>query len=274
MIYRLTDYAWNYPANNQYPIIGKVTGSLINPVAGINRFIFGKKIPFTKSSLTPVSFQFYIGSNHPLDKMIGDMKGTGLILNAEIYYGDLFIRSQNTFGPFDYFKISSWINFSDYLSGNKDTYFNLSSEAIILGSKITNRPDKTELISLTQHYDFIHNDIFKIGSIVLTVGWTYRQTFNHVRVLSSSKIGVVLFGSGNSELVVPVLPDVFPEFERDYIYGQRFMAELEFVASFRKLGKLATDLNHCIIFSKSQPKGIENLDLIRAKYLYAIGNRE
>ena len=130
------------------------------------------------------------------------------------------------------------------------------------------------MISLTQHYDFIHNDIFKIGSIVLTVGWTYRQTFNHVRVLSSSKIGVVLFGSGNSELVVPVLPDVFPEFERDYIYGQRFMAELEFVASYRKLGTLATDLNHCIIFSKSQPKGIENLDLIRAKYLYAIGNRE
>jgi len=68
VIYRLTDYAWNYPANNQYPIIGKVTGSLINPVAGINRFIFGKKIPFTKSSLTPVSFQFYIGSNHPLTK--------------------------------------------------------------------------------------------------------------------------------------------------------------------------------------------------------------
>ncbi|MBP9197407.1 MAG: DUF3943 domain-containing protein [Saprospiraceae bacterium] len=273
VIYRLTDYAWNYPPNNKYPIIGKISGSLLNPVAGINRFIFGKKIPFTKKSLTPVAFKFYIGTNHPLDNMISTMKGTGLILNAEVYYGELFNRNQKNFGPFDYFKINSWLNFSEYPGGNKDTYFNLSSEAIILGSKITNRPNKTELISLTQHYDFIHNDIFKIGSIVLTGDWTYQQTFDRVRVLSSTKLGVVLFGSGNSELVEPVLPDVFPEFERDYIYGQGFMAELEFIASFRKSGTIAANLNHFIIYSKSQPKGVENLDLIRAKYLYPIGNR-
>ena len=271
--YRLTDYAWNYPSDNFNPIIGKIAGSLLNPVAGINRFVFGKKIPFTKSSLTPVYYQFYIGTNHPLDKMIADMKGTGLIINAEINYGDLFNRNQKVFGPFDYFKINTWVNFSDYPGGDNETYFNFSSEAIILGSKITNRSNKTEMISLTQHYDFIHNDIFKIGSIVLTGDWTYQQTFSNVRLMSSSKLGVVLFGSGNSELVEPVLPDVFPEFERDYIYGQGFMAELEFIANFRKFGTFATNLNHFIIYSRSQPKGIENMDLIRAKYLYPIGNR-
>ncbi len=270
VIYRLTDFAWNYPRNKKDPLFSKIAGSLLNPVAGINRFVFDRNIPFTSKSLTPVTVDIFIGTNHPLDKLFSDMKGMGIIIDAEIYYGDLFTKNISSFSPFDYFKISTWVNFSEYPKGQKDTYFNLSSEAIILGTKITNRSDKTELISLTQHYDFIHNDLFKIGSIVLTGDWTYQETFNNVRITSSSKLGIVLFGSGNSEFVKPVLPDVFPEFERDYIYGQGYMAELEFIAKFRKIGIFISNVNHFVIYSKSQPNGVENLDLIRAKYLFPL----
>ncbi len=268
--YRLTDYAWNNPSAQQHPLFADIAGSLINPVAAINRFMFGNTIPFTTSSLTPVTMEWYLGTIYPFYKIMPKQNTTGMFLATQLTYGDLFDRSKEKFGPFDYFRMTSWLNISDNPASTNKVYFNLSSDAVILGSKITNTPDKTELISLTQHYDFIHNDLFKIGSVVLTGDWTTRHTYNNLRITSSTKLGVVLFGSGNSELVTPVLPGVFPDFERDYIYGQGFMGEVECMVQFRNFGTVASNLTHFIIYSKSQPQGVENLDLLRAKYLYPL----
>ena len=123
---------------------------------------------------------------------------------------------------------------------------------------------------MSQHYDFIHNDRFKLGTIVLTGDWTIQKTYEKWRFYSATKMGVVIFGSGNSELVVPVMPEVFPEFERDYMYDQGFMIEAEMAANFKKNGTFTLSYNHFLIYSNQEPKGSENIDLIRSRFLLPV----
>ena len=109
-----------------------------------------------------------------------------------------------------------------------------------------------------------------MGTIVLTGDWTLQKTSKNWRFYSATKFGVVIFGSGNSELVVLVLPEVFQNFVRDYMYGQGFMVEAETAADFKKNGKLALSDNHFLICPKEDPQGLENIDLLRARYLFPI----
>lgn len=273
VIYRLSDYTWNHPRNQGHPWFQAITTGVINPIGSINRYAFRKKIPVSAQSLTPVSMDLFLGFNYPFQYIIPGINPTGLYLNADLYYGNLFDKNVKTFGPFDYFKVNSWLTFSQNAESKNIPYYNMSSEAIIYGKKIKNIPNKVELVSLSQHYDFIHNDMFKLGTIVLTGDWTYMRQFENVLLTSSTKVGIILFGSGNSESVKPIHEELFEKFNRDYIYGQGLMAEAEVKAIFKNIGILAANASHFRIYSRVNPTGIENIELLRGRYLYPLNKR-
>lgn len=269
--YRLTDYIWNYPGSRRYRWLRNTSGSLLNPMGAFNRFVLGRGIPRTPLSAIPAQLTLYgglvpfaVGSNF-------DFPGSGTFIAAEVQYGDMFGPGVDNLGPFDYFRLNSWVNFPTMDDGGKNSYFNLSSDAVILGKKLGDQPDDIDVVALTQHYDYIHNNVFKLGSIVLTGDWSWQRYLGTTRLTGATRLGMVIFGSGNSEMVKPVYPDIFPKFERDYIYGQGWVGEIEGMIHTRHFGTLGGNLSHFVIYSKSQPKGVENLDLMRARYLYPAG---
>ena len=268
VVYRFSDYFYNYPFKKNRKLY-KVVAGIVNPYAGLNKLIFGYDIPATSASEIPVSAQFYFGTTHPFNMWVPDMKSTGTFIDLELTYGSLLDREVTKFGPFDYFTLKSWINFSRSNLSAK-SYYNLTSHAILYGTKLSNERNRMDLISISQHYDFIHNDLFKIGSVVLTGDLWMHRKIGDVRMLASVKAGVVLFGSGSSEMVPNQYPDIFPEFGRDYIYGQGLMAESELVIIFRKWGTVISDYNYFRIYSREAPTGIENLQLYRLRYLYPL----
>ena len=268
--YRLTDFIWNYPGSRRWRWLRDFSGSLISPVGAFNRFALGRGIPYTPQSLTPV--QLTLVGSVPVAWTSHDpaFSGLGPGLAAEVEYGNLFKTETKSFRPFDYFRVDTRTNFSYSPEGKKFTYFNLSSDAVILGTKVTNTASTTDIVSLTQHYDFIHNHVFKLGTIMVTGDWTWQRYAGNTVLDGAARVGVIIFGSGNSEMVKPVYPEIFPNFDRDYIYGQGWVGEIEANVRTRHLGTLSGHMSHFVINSRSQPKGIENLDLARIRYLFPL----
>ncbi|MBK9255038.1 MAG: DUF3943 domain-containing protein [Saprospiraceae bacterium] len=267
VLYRLSDLSWNHRSAGRNTALRNIAGGVLNPMAGLNRLLFGYGIPYSESSETSLQGDIFVGFNYPFRKTFTDFRNTGSILEMNLTYGNLLDRYQNSFGPFEYFTVDSWFNFP-HTANFYDSYFNFSSDAVIIGRKLVNQRQRTEIVSISQHYDFVHNDLFKIGSVVVTGDWWRFRTIGKFRYMTSFKAGVVLFGSGNSEMVKPVNPEIFENFYRDYIYGQGFMIETEAMFAYAGLGKVVADVNFFRIFSRIQPKGWENLQLLRARYLY------
>ncbi len=266
--YRISDYLWNYPFSGGSKALRSVLATVINPAAGLHRYVFQRTIPYSRQSLQPVQVNVLAGVTVPIG-LTGQMN-SGLTLQADLFYGQKKNRSTSHFHPFDHFDMHAWLHFSENERGTITPYFNLMSHAILLGTKLRNEAGHTQIISLSQHYDFIHNDVFKIGSVVVTGDWEVIREFDKAALSFAARLGVVLFGSGNSEQVTPVYPDIFPYFERDYIYGQGYVGEVEFSLGLGKAGSVVGSLHHFVIYSRSEPSGQENLTLGRSRYIIPV----
>lgn len=263
--YRLADYLWNYPGHRGARWPRSVVATIINPVATLHRYLLHRPIPYTRQSALPVSLQLYTGVTVP-SRMAGHIN-TGLTLQAELLYGEKWKPTTSHLQPFETFDIRAWLHFSENARGNVTPYFNLMSQATLLSTRVLQHSGVAQRVSLSQHYDFIHNDVFKIGSVVVTGDWDIMRQFDGGALAFSARFGLILFGSGNSEQVTPVYPDIFPFFERDYIYGQGYVGEVECALALGKAGSFSGSLHQFVIYSKSEPSGRENLMLGRGRYV-------
>jgi hypothetical protein len=133
MLYRFSDYLYNYPFRKNRKI-HRIAAGIVNPYFGLNSLIFGTKIPATSKSEIPISGHLFMGSNHPFNLWIPEMKGTSAIIELQLEYGSLLDRNISSFSPFDYFTLRSWIDIPSW-EESRAAYFNLSSHAIIYGKK-------------------------------------------------------------------------------------------------------------------------------------------
>ena len=268
LFFRFADYLYNYPFRKNRKF-NKVAAQILNPYFGIKSLLFGYEIPRTVKSKTPVSALFLFGTNYPLNSWIREMNTTGTILDLDLVYGELTNENDSKFGPFDYFSLRSWLNFTT-VNGSLEWYFNLMSDAVLYGKKLKNNNDHMEMISISQHYNFVHNTLFKLGSLGLTTDYWLHRKIGNLNITGALKGGLLLFGSGNSELVQNDFPEIFPGFVRDYVYGHGLMAEGQISVNLLHWGTIVTEYDFFRIYSRDIPGARENLQLYRLRYLKPI----
>lgn len=265
--YRITDYAWNHPSKYKNLRFRKIMGGLINPVAAINRWALGKNLSFTPQSLTPMKLSLNAGLVNRFDLQSEDKIISGQRLGVELSYGNILDHDQSHYNAFDLFSINSWVtNVKHYNTGMSKMYFNFQSDAIMLGKKYKSQSSSVIITSLGQQFDYIHNDRYKLGNIALTGEVSLAKMSDDLRFSLATKLGVIIYGSSSSEAVKPIHPEIFKNFNRDYLYGHGLMLETESNIDLKKMGVWGLKYSLYRIISKENPVGHKNVSLIHAAY--------
>ena len=134
---------------------------------------------------------------------------------------------------------------------------------------------EVHLFTLSSHYAFIHNPIFKIGALSLTVDYNLYAEVDDYSVMSAVKVGPILFGSANSEVVeiIERFEEDDGEFLRDYVYGRGMLIELEILAISKKYGRLISSLNNWLIFTQRDTPGTERNTIYKLEYYLPMWNK-
>ncbi|MBT8234443.1 MAG: DUF3943 domain-containing protein [Saprospiraceae bacterium] len=243
--------------------------TIINPTLQFNSLINDYTSNFARKNdddLPKVITNLSIGTNHVLQSNLDANFQPWGHLKFNLIYGTLFDRKVN-YKPFDFFILKSWLDFS-HINDKKKFYFNLISHAPLFNNVLSSH----STITISQHFDYIHNPLFKIGSLAISGDYNFKY-FEGITAFSGSlKSGFILFGSSNSEVVEVI--DIFTEdggeFLRDYIYGQGIYFEAEAFLAIQKWGRIFGSFNNWIIYSEEHLDGIENSTIIKLEYQYPI----
>ena len=273
MLYRLSEQILDDRASGSTRLWRELTAGLLNPVGGANRLMFGNawKIHAKRNhKRIPISAQFFFGTNYPL-RTINDSKySTGPVLDLTLSYGNPFTIKKEFYKPFDFFILRTWFNIPQD-SAHSVVLINVSSHAMLLGKKVRDTPFKTDILGVSQHYDYIHNRLIEIGAMSVSGGWTGRRYWgNKWRFISSAHLGLVLLGSSNSEIINLLRIEDDPEMLRDYIIGPGFMGEVEIMLRHTQWGYIIANYNRWSFYVSSPPKGDEHVNLLRLRYFLPI----
>lgn len=180
-------------------------------------------------------------------------------------YGDLFKDEGKPYRPFDFFVFKTWANFS--FRGKDSIFFNISSHAPL----VIKRLNENNILSVSQHYDNLASDVYKLGSLAITGDYFFQHHWQpNNYIMGSVKAGFILFGSSKSNIIKVLYHSDDPEFLRDYVYGKGYTTEAEVLFKTKKFGKFMGNINHWVIYTDRDTKGIEDIMLLVVDYDYPI----
>jgi Domain of unknown function (DUF3943) len=240
--------------------------SLLNPAAQLNSLFFKDYLRPYDSTLNPlIRTHIAFGGSYPFGHIGENPFGARGYLGVSLVYGELFKDNKKHYKPFDFFIFKTWAHYS--IRGKDSVFFNISSQAPLLVKHLS----KDALISLSQHYDNMASDVYKIGSLAVTGDYSFRHTW-HPRnsIIGSVRAGLILFGSSKSDIVKFIYHSDDPEFQRDYVYGKGITGEIDVLFRTEKFGRLTGTFNRWLIFTDRDTKGVEDLMLLIVDYTYPI----
>jgi hypothetical protein len=244
------------------PALRFVATTLLNPMAKINGLFY--KDSLDNDNVTfypPIKSQISLGVNYPIGRVGDNPFGPRASFNYSLMYGDLFKEGKKPYQPFDFFVFKTWANFS--FRGDDSIFFNISSHAPLLIKRIGNNT----VFSISQHYDFLESDVYKIGSLAFTGDYSFQHYWQRNNyIMGSVKAGFILFGSSKSNIMKILYHSDDPEFLRDYVYGNGYTTEAEVLFKTRKFGKIMGDINHWVIYTNRDAEGVENIILLIIDY--------
>ena len=251
------------------PVLKHTFITLVNPIGEINSLIVKDNKPSDSNALLPlIKGQLSIGGYYSFGQTNEYVWGAGGNINLSLIYGDLFTKTKKPYRPFDYFTLKSWLNISP--NNNDIVYLSFMSHAPLFVKHI----NKNSVISISQHYDYLTNSVYKIGSLAVTADYSFQHSWHPKNfIVGSVKAGVILFGSSKSEIVNFVYHSTDPEFFRDYVYGNGFKAEADVIFNTKKFGRLSGNFNNWMIYTSDDTKGYENLSMVIIEYDYPIGRK-
>ena len=269
--HRLTTHLLQNDKARSYRVLRNIGASIINPMAQINSLMYSDtRQGFRSSDLFhfPIRSQFSMGISYILTPEPDFVSSSYMHMNYSFIYGDLFDGSDN-YRPFDFFIIRSWLDINSLKDFEKN-YVNLTSHSPLWRY---NNSEKN-LFTVSSHYAFIHNPIFKIGSFSLTADYHFNAEHENYSLMSGVKFGPILFGSANSEVVevIEKFEEDDGEFLRDYVYGRGLMVELEMLAVTKRYGRLITSFNYWLIFTQRDTPGTERNAIYKLEYYLPIWN--
>ena len=271
MTHRLAAHLLRSDKRRDHRFVRNLTALIINPMVQINGLMNSEiynSIRDDNQREFPVRSQFSVGYGRKFnfDNNISDR--SVVHMNYSLMYGDFFDNDRQ-YQPFDYFILRSWLEL--FTSGaSEKNYFSLMAHAPLW--KI--HKNRGSIFSLSSHYDFLHNQAFKIGAISLTTDFHIKKYGDSYELLASIKAGPTLFGSASSDVVeeIEIFNQNDGEFLRDYVYGKGFLLEFEVFLQTKKYGKLISSFNNWTIFTQRDTPGTERNSIFKIEYYYPIWN--
>lgn len=267
--HRLTAHLLRDDKLREYRVLRNVGATLLNPMAQINGLFYNStQESYRSPSLRkfPVKSQLSTGISHILNHKNDSLPKSYLHINYSLIYGDLFSNSDQ-YHPFDFFILRAWIDINSVKDSEKN-YFSLTSHAPLWRFSKTDQ----HTFSVSSHYAFIHNPIFKIGALSLTADYHINIVQDNYSLISGIKGGPILFGSANSEVVqvIELFEEDDGEFLRDYVYGRGLLIEWELLAVTKKNGRFIGSFNNWLIFTQRDTPGTERNAILKVEYYFPI----
>jgi hypothetical protein len=239
--------------------------ALVNPMSQIN-YLVVKESRQSKNDTTfnpLINGQFAMGGTFPFSNTNNTL-APGAYFGISMIYGDLFNKAKKGYKPFDYFTLNSWLNVS--FKDSASIYFSILSGAPLFVKHL----DKNSLLSISQQYDYLTSNVYKIGSIAVTGDYSFQHQWKKETYLATSvKAGFIILGSSQSEVVKYIYDSTYKFFFRDYIFGNGFTVKADILLKTKKFGNITGNINKWVIYA-GDTRGIENLLLIIAGYDYPV----
>jgi len=267
--HRLSTHLLRNHKKRDYKIWRVLGSTILDPIGQVNGLFYGDTYNAYRSADTrefKVNSQFSMGFSHLFESDQVLPNKSYFHINYSMIYGDLF-ADQEEYKPFDFFIFRAWLDINSFK--NRDQVFlNIMSHSPLWRFNISDR----NLFTISSHYDFIHNNVFKIGALSLTADYHVKAKSDQISLLAAIKLGPVLFGSANSEVVEVI--DKFTEddgeFLRDYVYGRGYTIETEALFVTKNFGRIIVSYNHWAIYTQRDTPGTERNSVARIEYYYPI----
>lgn len=269
LTHRLTSHLLRDHKSRDFRFLRNFGAAILDPMGQINGLIYQDVRQSYRSSNYrhfPVRSQFSFGVSH-LFKSNKLLPSTSYFhMNYSMIYGDLFADNSD-YQPFDHFVLRLWLDINS-LRDFEQNYFNIISHSPLWKVKKSDN----NIFSVSSHYTFIHNNVFKVGALSLTVDYHLKATTENTSLLAAIKLGPVLFGSANSEVVevIELFQEDDGEFLRDYVYGKGYMIEAEALFVTKKFGRIITSYNSWMIYTQRDTPGTERNSIFKIEYYYPI----
>jgi len=267
--HRLSTHLLRNHKKRGYRIWRVLGATILDPMGQINGLFYddiNKSYRSTDSRRFPVRSQFSMGVSHLFRSNMDLPDRSYFHMNYSMIYGDLFSEQAN-YEPFDFFIFRAWLDVNSIKDYNQ-IYLNITSHAPLWKF---NKSDRN-LFTISSHYAFIHNPVFKIGALSLTADYHLNAESENVSLLAAIKLGPVLFGSANSEVVEEI--DIFNEddgeFLRDYVYGRGYTLESEALFVTKNFGRIITSYNYWTLYTQRDTPGTERNSIFKLEYYYPI----
>lgn len=267
--HRLTTHLLRNNKNRSFLVLRNLTSIALDPIGQFNGWInkdVSRSIRMSNSRIFPVSSQFSFGYSRLFRSNLELQSNSYLHMNYSMIYGDLFDNKVD-YKPFDSFIIRAWLDINS-VKDYKKNYFNLISHAPLL--KFNNTDNN--LFAISSHYAFIHNNVFKVGAMSMTIDYHLNLKSDDLSLLSAFKLGPILFGSANSEVVevLEMFTEDDGEFLRDYVYGKGYLLEAEALLITKKYGRIISSFNNWVIYTQRDTPGTERNSIFKLEYYYPI----
>ncbi len=169
---------------------------IFNPGRLFNRLITGKTSRVTNYKLykkNALRGEIAFGGNNVSDGVRLEKGEKNPMLTVEFIYGRIFKKS--TLRPFDFFRITSAINFSKQPIIGQLRITNVFSGR---NKKISNQ--KELFYGVWGNYDYLQNNIYQIGGVSVGIGAGYSTHISkNIQFVTLMNTGPILMGGANSE---------------------------------------------------------------------------
>ncbi|MFZ1748888.1 MAG: DUF3943 domain-containing protein, partial [Saprospiraceae bacterium] len=267
MTHRLSKHLMRNHKNRKLKGLRYVAATALNPMGRLNGLMYQDiEDRFTKADqeIFPITSQLSAGINIPLRNVNNDAVNNRLNVNYSLVYGNIFDVSRK-YKPFDAFVVRAW---ADIALGEAEypILLNISSQANLLRKTIKN----DQILSLSGHYDFLNNQIFKIGGMSVTADYSLYKMYKNWSFVGTANVGIMLYGSTNSEVVDFLNQNPNLDYVRNYVFGRGLVNKVFWLADFKQIGRVTAMYNKWINYVKDDAIGRESSTVMQFKYYYPI----
>lgn len=241
----------------------------LNPLAVMNGAMYPevrKKLTAPEKENLRVRSQFTTGINLPLGHISDERVTARMHFSYDLIYGSLF-DGGSRYEPFDFFVFRTWADLA--LTKVKNPFlFNLTAHSPIGRWKL----NESCILAISQHYDFLKNQIFELGNLSITADAYYRINRADRQWMFSVKTGIIPFGSTTSEVTKYLISEGLLSPNRNYIYGSGLVLECQTSLRFKTLGRMALNYNQWLLYPRKEANGTERSHIVYFNYTFPLRN--
>ena len=244
MFYRFSNLILDESATGSARFWRELGAGIFNPGRLFNRLIYGRTSRVTTAKLYETQQNtgwMTLGMNNVADGTNFKDGKKNLMFTLEYTYGRLFYKK--SLKPFDFFRFYTAINFGkqtestdaegNVVKSGQPAIGQFRIYGVLTGKSSTIGEDGKFLIGLFQHFDFLNNNVYEIGSTSIGPGVGFRTSPKEdVKFAGTLHAALLLMGAANSDYAPQYNIVFLGDTARTYNMGPGFHGKLDAALSW------------------------------------------